>query len=183
MDWYRMVWRKYAEFNGRSRRTEYWMFLLFNVLAILVLGAVAVAGVAMSNQRGSILFIPLGLYILAAIIPSLAVATRRFHDTGKSGWLLLLLIVLGMIPFAGIIASLIQIVFLCTDSEPGANQYGPNPKFPEQAAGLSYGGAGFSTMELSAPPLAGDSGHRLCKSCGSRMAVASSFCSKCGAHV
>ena len=80
MDWYLMVWKKYAEFDGRSRRTEYWMFMLFNFLAILALCAVGGVGIAMSQDNGWVLFIPLGIYGLAGLIPTLAVATRRFHD-------------------------------------------------------------------------------------------------------
>ena len=184
MDWYLMVWRRYAEFDGRSRRKEYWLFVLLNVLAILVLAAVA-GRVAMWNQQGSILFIPLGLYFLAAIIPSLAVATRRFHDTGKSGWLLLLLIVLGMIPFAGVIASIIQVVFLCTDGDPGVNQYGPNPKFPEQAAAMFAGNPYLVPMGNPAPaqPPVVMNDCRFCSRCGATTNPGSSFCSHCGAHV
>ena len=85
------------------------------------------------------LFIPVGIYGLAALIPSISAATRRFHDIGKSGWLLLLLCALGIIPVVGFICSIIQLVFLCQDSQPGVNQYGPNPKFPEQGA-MMYAG-------------------------------------------
>jgi uncharacterized membrane protein YhaH (DUF805 family) len=185
MDWYLMVWRKYAEFDGRSQRKEYWMFALFNGLAAIVLGAIGGLGAALWDHRGVPLFIPLVIYALAGIIPSLAVATRRFHDTGKSGWMLLLLIVLGCIPFVGVIAAIIQIVFLCKDSDPGVNQYGPNPKYPEQAAGIFYGGAGFTTMGLSAPPqpLTGANSDRFCTRCGAKLNGAPLFCSSCGAQV
>ena len=185
MDWYLMVWRKYAEFGGRSRRKEYWMFVLFNALALLVLVAIGGAGIAMSEDYGGILFVPLGLYVLAALIPSLAVLVRRFHDTGKSGWLLLLFIVLGMIPIVGIIVAIVQLVFLCTDSDPGVNQYGPNPKFPEQAVGVFAGNPDFSTLGLSPQPQppTGEIGSGFCKSCGARMDGGATFCSKCGAHV
>ena len=84
MEWYLMVWKKFAVFEGRSRRTEYWIFVLFNLLAILVLAAVGCVGIAISEDYGGVLFVPLGLYMLAAFIPSLAVAVRRFHDTGKA---------------------------------------------------------------------------------------------------
>ncbi len=184
MDWYLMVWRKYAEFDGRSRRKEYWMYVLFNVVAALVLGAIGGAGIAMSDNRGAFLFIPLGIYILAAIIPSLAVATRRFHDSGKSGWLLLLLIVLGVIPIVNIVTAIIQIVFLCTDGDPGVNQYGPNPKFPEQAAEMFYGNnlttIGIPTQPQPPTVVTSD---RFCNRCGARLNGASSFCTSCGAQL
>ncbi len=189
MEWYLMVWKKYSEFDGRARRTEYWMFTLFNFLAILALCAVGGVGIAMSQDNGWVLFIPLGIYGLASLLPSLAVATRRFHDIGKSGWILFLLIVLGVIPVVGFITAIVQLVFLCTDSEPGPNLYGPNPKFPEQAAGVIAGYPGFSPVGFPQPPPlppqphAGESGYGLCRSCGARLENGSSFCTKCGATV
>jgi len=185
MDWYLMVWRKYAVFEGRARRTEYWMFVLFNLLALIALAAIGGVGIAMSEDYGGILFVPFGLYALAALIPSLAVAVRRFHDTGKSGWLILLFIVLGLIPFVGLITAIVQIVILCTDSDPGPNQYGPNPKFPEQAAAMIAGIPGYSTMGIPTQPqsLVGGTAYGLCKSCGAQMDVGASFCTRCGAHV
>ncbi len=147
MEWYWLVWKKYAQFDGRSRRKEYWMFTLFNLLAIMALGMIAIVGVVLlanagktsSEDAAPFLFIPVGIYALAALIPSISAATRRFHDIGKSGWMLFLLIVLGIIPIVGFITAIIQIVFLCQDSAPGANQYGPNPKFPDQGA-MIYAG-------------------------------------------
>ena len=184
MDWYLMVWRKYAEFDGRSRRKEYWMFLLFHAIVIFLLSAIGGAGIAIFDNRGAFLFIPLGLYSLAGIIPTLAVATRRFHDAGKSGWLLLLLIVLGLIPLLGVVAAIIQIVILCTDGDPGVNQYGPNPKFPEQAAGMFYGNnlttIGIPTQPQPPTVVTSD---RFCNRCGARLNGAPSFCTGCGARV
>jgi uncharacterized membrane protein YhaH (DUF805 family) len=119
MEWYLLVLKRYAEFNGRSRRKEYWMYTLFNSVIILVL---EIAGFLTLERTGiSIVFFGLVLlYALAVLVPSLAVAVRRLHDTGKSGWLLLI----GLIP----IVSLALIVLLCLDSTPGDNLYGPNPK-------------------------------------------------------
>ncbi len=194
MEWYLMVWRKYAEFDGRSRRKEYWMFTLFNLLAIFALGAIAIAGSVMLTSGGTeasqnsapFLFIPVGIYALAAVIPSIAAATRRFHDIGKSGWLLLLLCALGIIPIVGLVCSIIQLVYLCQDSQPGANQYGPNPKFPEQGA-MMYAGippgaipAGY-VVPPQPPPIAGP-GLRYCGKCGASLNDAAAFCAVCGAH-
>jgi len=187
MSWYLMVLKKYAEFNGRSRRTEYWMFVLFNFLAILVLAALGGVGIAISEDYGGILFVPLGIYVLAVLIPGLAVAVRRLHDTGKSGWLLLVFMLVGMIPFIGIIGAIIQIVFFCQDSDPGTNQYGPNPKFPDQAFGAYAGSAGFTSMGLGAQPqpqpptVASNFG--FCRSCGIRLKDASPFCGNCGGRI
>jgi uncharacterized membrane protein YhaH (DUF805 family) len=185
MDWYLMVWKRYSEFEGRSRRKEFWMFVLFNMLALLALAALGAAGIAMSEDYGGLLFVPLGIYVLAALIPNLAVATRRFHDVGKSGWLLLLLIVLGMIPFVGIVASIIEIVFLCQDGDPGINQYGPNPKFPDQAVGVFAGSGAFISMGLAAEPqpLAGAGISGFCKTCGTKLTDGSPFCGSCGARI
>ncbi len=185
MDWYLMVWKKYAEFHGRSRRTEYWMFALFNFLALLALAAIGVVGLAISQDYGGVLFIPLVIYYLAAFIPGLAVAVRRFHDTGKSGWIFLLLIVLSIIPFLGLIAAIVILVFTCTDSDPGTNQYGPNPKYPEQGDGMITAYAGTSMLGLSPQPPqpTGSDARRLCGRCGAVVEDATSLCASCGAQV
>jgi uncharacterized membrane protein YhaH (DUF805 family) len=187
MNWYLMVWKKFAEFDGRSRRKEYWMFALFNFLAAIALGAIGGVGVAVSKDYGGLLFIPFGIYFLAVIIPGLAVSVRRFHDTGKSGWLVLVFFLVGLIPFIGIIGAIIQIVFMCQDSDPGTNQYGPNPKFPEQAFGVLSGSAGFTSMGLPLgaqpqPPTVG-SNFGFCRGCGIRLKDASPFCGNCGGRV
>jgi len=107
------------------------MFNLFNLLAIFALAVVGGFGKARidkGNENGVVLFIPLVVYILVTIIPSIAVAVRRLHDSGKSGWWLLLLNMLGTIPFIKYIASVAQLVLMCLDSDPGVNQYGPCPK-------------------------------------------------------
>ena len=119
MNWYLKVLKQYADFKGRARRKEYWMFFLFNI----IFGAVAViidniAGTAVSSAGYGIFY---GLYSLAVFIPSLAVAVRRLHDIGKSGWMLLV----GLIPIIGPIWLLVLMV---TDSNPGNNKYGQNPK-------------------------------------------------------
>ncbi len=113
MNWYLEVLKKYAVFEGRARRTEYWAFFLVNLLIFFLLSAV-----------GGLLGIPVvlaRLYSLAVFVPGLAVSVRRLHDTGRSGWYLLI----GLIP---VIGSLIVLVLMLLDSQPGANAYGPNPK-------------------------------------------------------
>ncbi len=191
MEWYLMAWRKFAQFDGRSRRKEYWMFTLFNVLAILALAVLGGVGIAISQDYGGVLFVPFIVYMLAAIIPSLSAATRRFHDIGKSGWILFLLCVLGIIPLVGVICSIIQIVFLCQDSDPGVNQYGPNPKFPELGA-AAYAGipagaipAGAIPAGIVVPPqppaMVSSSG--FCGTCGAKLAEGSPFCGSCGTRL
>lgn len=113
MNWYMEVLKKYVVFSGRARRTEYWMFVLFNVIIAVVL-----------NLIEGILKIPAvlsGLYSLAVFIPGIAVGVRRLHDTGRSGWWMLI----NLVPFLGFI---VFIVFVVQDSQPGENPYGPNPK-------------------------------------------------------
>ena len=118
MNWYLEVLKKYAVFSGRARRKEYWFFALFNVLISFVLGFIEVGmGLVDKSGRGPLS----GLYTLAILIPGIAVSVRRLHDTGRSGWWLLI----ALIPCVG---AIILLVFMVQDSEPGPNQYGPNPK-------------------------------------------------------
>jgi uncharacterized membrane protein YhaH (DUF805 family) len=112
MQWYLKVLKNYVGFEGRARRTEYWMFALINVAILIVLSLISRA------IGNSILYT---IYALAVFLPGLAVAVRRLHDTDKSGWWLLI----GLIP---IIGAIVLLVFMVSDSTPGANQYGPSPK-------------------------------------------------------
>lgn len=121
MEWYVMVWRKYAQFTGRSRRKEYWMFALINMIAVAVVyGAATVALLNGSTGLAFMVYLLCGVYSLAALIPGLSVSVRRLHDTNKSGWWLLLC----LIPLGG----LVILIFQCLDSDPSDNQYGPNPR-------------------------------------------------------
>jgi len=113
LEYYTAVLKNYAGFAGRARRAEYWMFALINAIISIVL-----AVVDMTVGLGGALQ---GLYGLAVLIPSLAVGVRRLHDTNRSGWWLLIV----LIPVLGWIALL---VFFVQDSDAGDNQYGPNPK-------------------------------------------------------
>jgi uncharacterized membrane protein YhaH (DUF805 family) len=113
MEWYLKVMKQYADFKGRARRKEYWMFFLFNFIASFILGAVDAA----VGSYGALT----GIYALAVFIPSLAVGVRRLHDTGKSGWMLL-------IAFIPVIGSIWLIILFIMDSTPGETQYGANPK-------------------------------------------------------
>lgn len=119
MKWYLTVLKKYAEFGGRARRTEYWMFVLFNLIfAIAAMIIDNVIGTAISGIGYGLFYI---LYCLAVLVPGLAVAVRRLHDVGKSGWMILIV----LIPLVGAIWLLVLMVL---DSDAGDNAYGPNPK-------------------------------------------------------
>ena len=113
MEWYLKVVRdNYANFNGRASRQEYWMFILFNFIFTIVVGFIDV-------------FLSLGflslLYVLAILIPGLAVLVRRLHDVNKSGWWFFII-------FIPIIGAIWMLILLCTDGNPGENSYGPSPK-------------------------------------------------------
>ena len=111
MHWYIDVLKKYAVFNGRARRKEYWMFFLFNIIVAIVLGIVdGILGIAAQSGQ-SVLG---SVYSLAVLIPSIAVGVRRMHDTDHSGWWLLFPIV--------------NLVFAVTEGQRGDNRFGPDPK-------------------------------------------------------
>ena len=125
MNWYLQAIRKYTVFSGRSRRSEYWYFVLFNTLIIVALTVVDVA-TGMYSIEGDVGLLS-GIYSLAVFIPSFAVTVRRLHDTDRSGWWVLLAVV----PIVGVI---VLIVFFATDGTPGANRFGENPKRAEVSA-------------------------------------------------
>ncbi len=123
MSWYIQVLKKYAVFSGRARRKEFWYFFLFNLIMFFVVGLTEVLVWADTHVMVDSQFIY--LYLLAVLLPSIAVSVRRLHDIGRSAWWLLI----GIIPYVGPIILLIPMVF---DSQEGANQYGPSPKLVEQ---------------------------------------------------
>lgn len=105
--------KKYLLFDGRASRKEYWMFILFDILVGL--------GVSIVDSIIGIDGVLAGLYTLAIIIPSLAIAIRRLHDIGKSGFWYL-------ISFIPLIGSIWLLILLCTQSQYGGNQYGDVPR-------------------------------------------------------
>lgn len=109
MNYYLQVWKKYATFSGRARRSEYWYFFLFN--SLISIGLIFLVYVDEVLSFANI------LYSLIAFIPGLAVSVRRMHDVGKSGWFIL-------IPIYNLILTL-------TEGDRFANQYGPDPKQPD----------------------------------------------------
>ncbi|HEX2489512.1 MAG TPA: DUF805 domain-containing protein [Blastocatellia bacterium] len=113
MSWYFQTWKKYAVFGGRAGRQEYWYFVLFNILAYILLSIVA--GVIGKIGAGL-----LGFYALAAFLPGWAASVRRLHDTDRSGWWLLIAPIPGIGP-------ILLLVFLTQCSQPVENQYGAIP--------------------------------------------------------
>ncbi|MBQ9493250.1 MAG: DUF805 domain-containing protein [Oscillibacter sp.] len=106
---------KYADFNGRARRSEYWYFVLFTFLVSM---AISILATPLGGPR--LVYVLNFLFMLAVFIPSLSLAFRRLHDSGRTGlWFLLTFVPLGAV---------VLFVFFCLDSQPGENEYGPNPK-------------------------------------------------------
>lgn len=131
MEWMILPYRRYAEFTGRSRRKEYWMFALFQVLVSMAIGLVfgrssyvmgggMMAGMTTVQGPGGVVQ---NLFTLVSLIPGLAVSVRRLHDQDRSGWLMLLV----FIPILGWFALL---VFMCLEGTRGPNRFGPDPKNP-----------------------------------------------------
>jgi uncharacterized membrane protein YhaH (DUF805 family) len=116
MEWYVKVLKNYAEFTGRASRKEYWMFFLFNL--IISVGLTVVGGVlgSVTKTNQGILS---NIYSLAVLVPSIAVAIRRMHDTGRNGWWCI-------VPIA-------NLIFACESSQPGENKYGSAPNSKSQA--------------------------------------------------
>jgi uncharacterized membrane protein YhaH (DUF805 family) len=122
MNWYLQGLKKYADFSGRARRREYWFFVLFNIIISVVL---TVCDVALGTYSAAAsIGILTGIYTLAVLIPGIAVSVRRLHDTGRSGWWLLIVLV-------PLIGAIVLLIFMLIDSQPGQNAYGPSPKAAE----------------------------------------------------
>ena len=146
LDWMLMPYRRYAEFSGRSRRKEYWSFVLLFVTVYLICGAVMVAGgysvTSLSAPEPQLAEGPslmfwigiglLGVFALASIVPFVAVVVRRLHDRGLSGWWFLgvIVIVASFIPVINLIAGIAILVLMVLPGTPGPNKYGPDPKDP-----------------------------------------------------
>lgn len=104
---------KYADFSGRAQRSEYWYFFLFLVIVDIV---ASVLDSALFGDFSALYLIA----TLALIVPSIAAGVRRLHDTGRSGWWLLL-------AFIPVVGAIVLIVFLCQRGTAGPNQFGPDP--------------------------------------------------------
>ncbi|MDO6429569.1 DUF805 domain-containing protein [Flavitalea sp. BT771] len=108
MNYFIAAFKKYAVFNGRARRSEYWYFFLFNIIISFVLGFI---GGAMGNAYLQV------IWALATLIPNIAVGVRRMHDVNKSGWFILI--------------PIYSLILACTPGTTGPNDYGEDPKNPE----------------------------------------------------
>ena len=122
MNWYLEPWKKYAQFSGRACRSEFWTFALINMLIGFVLWVPSIASLRRTGSPGlNPLFFLYFIFLLVALLPSIACTVRRLHDSGKSGWWY-------FIAFVPLVGGLILLVFLLLGGNPGANKYGPNPR-------------------------------------------------------
>jgi uncharacterized membrane protein YhaH (DUF805 family) len=136
MNWYLEALKKYAVFNGRARRKEYWMFTLFNFIIAFGIGFME----GLFGMGGEFALGPISIvYALAVLIPGLAVSIRRLHDTGRSGWWL-------FITAIPIIGPLVLIWFMIQEGQATDNLYGPDPKNPA-------GGPTYQPQEHTAAPM------------------------------
>ncbi|MEJ5978239.1 DUF805 domain-containing protein [Novosphingobium sp. PS1R-30] len=148
LEWMILPLKRYADFKGRSRRKEFWSWILFNVIVLIVLMAI-VFGTGFSTAAiladpgnplavyGS-LFSGTGVLLLiwglATFIPNIAVTVRRLHDRDMSGWWYLGFFIAGFIPFVNMISGIALIVLMFLDGTRGPNRFGPDPKDPTSAA-------------------------------------------------
>jgi len=134
--------RKYFTFSGRASRSEFWWFSLFCWLALfagmfLNIGMSIIATLTdldLLRMVGAVLAIPLLLLWLASIIPAIAVTVRRLHDRGLSGWWYLGYCISLLLPLLGFVLTIVMIVILARDGEPGANRFGANPLEPDNSS-------------------------------------------------
>jgi len=121
------AFNNYANFSGRARRSEFWLFQLLNVSVMLVCGLFILVG------GGGARFVGIGLlvfWLLISTVPSLSVTVRRFHDHNVSGWWAIGLYVVGLIPYLGVLANLGMLWVLVRGGTWGPNDYGPDPVNP-----------------------------------------------------
>ncbi len=129
MKWFLAALKKYAVFNGRARRKEYWMFTLFYIIfGIVAMVLDTVLGLNFIEGTYGVLYL---LLTLSMFIPSLALSVRRLHDVGKSGGMLFII-------FIPIIGAIWLFVLSLMDSQEEENEYGPNPKKDIEDSTLLY---------------------------------------------
>ena len=127
MNWYWVVLTKYADTSGRARRAEFWYFVLINTVIVFALSFVDnVLGFFYEEIGVGVLS---GIYSLLMIIPYLTVTIRRLHDTGRSGWWLLIQLIPGL-------GGLVMFIFMLLDSQHGTNQYGSDPKIGQPSGSI-----------------------------------------------
>jgi uncharacterized membrane protein YhaH (DUF805 family) len=142
-----LFFKNYANFNGRSRRSEYWWVALLNVIIIGILAGIAIATGSFDPEAlesGDIppaMYLPLGLGVLwglATLLPNISLFVRRLHDINLTGWIYLALVIIGFIPLIGLLGSIASIVIACIPGTAGPNKYGPDPKGGSSTAATTF---------------------------------------------
>ena len=188
----KVCFQKFAGFNGRAPRSEYWWFFLFTLIVRVVTGWIPGLGIVIS---------------LVILLPSLAVTVRRLHDTNRTGWWVLLPIGLALggviagavLTFAGLFGVglalvvlgsiggfLVLVGFLVQAGTPGNNQYGPNPlqsQSPASGPQGAYFDADLYQLPAEDPAQAGASQPQYCTQCGTQLQSDARFCTYCGTTV
>ena len=174
MKWFnKVVFHNYANFKGRARRKEYWMFYLFYMLFIS-LATIADMVVFNANVEDPEAFFPLqSIFILAMLTPIISVGARRLHDVGKSGWLQLII----LIPLIG---AIVLLVFVCKDSDPLENKYGTSPKLITSSTDVENLKSSVDGVAESHQDSTPDQTKVFCTQCGEPNTKDNSFCVKCG---
>ena len=121
IQWFIKVLKHYADFSGRARRTEYWMFTLFNIIFYFAWAFLMGIIFGLTDSKVETLYLVIYIYPLILMLPGLAVSVRRLHDLGKSGWMML-------VAFIPLIGSIWLLILMITEGNSGENKYGPNPK-------------------------------------------------------
>ena len=167
MEWFKkVVFHNYANFKGRARRKEYWMFHLFYVLFIWFLTFLVVFDEAF--------VVLLFIFTLAMLMPVISVTARRLHDIGKSGWLTLIM----LIPFIGSIVLLV--FFVCKDSDPLENKYGTSPKLITPSTDVKNLKSSVDGVAESHQDSTPDQTNIFCGKCGKSNSRDNKFCTQCG---
>lgn len=140
MEWMLMPLRRYAEFSGRSRRKEYWMFALLVMIVYSIAGGLMMSAlwplVTAGITPGPESFTPgfwagagvIGLFTIAIFVPAIAVTVRRLHDRDLSGWWYLGVVIIGQVPWLGALVNLGFLVLMALPGTPGPNRFGADPK-------------------------------------------------------
>lgn len=131
-----LFFSRYTDFQGRSRRAEYWWFFLAYIIFTIAVaamffilgGGIDANGDPELGGASIILLVVVGLIGLGLIIPMISLAVRRFHDLGQTGWLVLVFGLLGLIPLVGTLTGIGQLIWFAMPGTVGPNQYGPDPK-------------------------------------------------------
>ena len=180
MEAVKTCFRKYAVFKGRARRSEYWKFVLFNLIvsAVFMTLSMLLADRSGGGNSFNFAYALMTVYSIAVILPSLAVMARRLHDGGRSaGFLFLILVPIGQI---------FVLVWLIQDGDPGDNQYGPNPKSERKPTPPERKLTPPEPLDPATPPVVPDTPvspeekYWVCPKCGEKVKETASFCTHCG---